>query len=399
MRRLGTETNMILPNKLGGQEYTLSSYAFAADNYLETFVLPPHIITIPTHCFANCRKLKEIVLPNTITKVETSAFMNAYLVEKIDYSIISPSTSFTSVFFNCGKDAENTVCLIREGVKVLDGLFNSATYVKELYFEDISSCTKFSSNAFSGLQAGIKVYLDELAPWFSIDFSGSSNNCPLYPNESKLYVDEELVTEIVVPESVKNISAYCFYGYDHLTYLDCGINTESIGNYAFGYNTYLNTVYIRDKVTSFGSYPFGSCQRLKYLHYYAEEVDTTTNLFDGSTANSSGGICEITIYGQVKKIPSNCFNASSYLTKVEFKENNNAVIFGSTPFYATNSNFKIVVARIEDWIRFVFESENCNPLSNLSTKLYVGNTLYTSFEPTEDITSLGDYTFYKYKHL
>ena len=90
-------------------------------------------------------------MPNTITKVEASAFINAYSVEKIDYSIISPLSSFSGVFSNCGKDAENTVCLIREGVKVLDGLFNSATYIKELYFEDISSCTKFSNNAFSGL--------------------------------------------------------------------------------------------------------------------------------------------------------------------------------------------------------------------------------------------------------
>lgn len=399
MCRLGTEADMILPNTLGGQEYVLSNYAFVSDNYLETFNLPAHIVTIPTYCFAYCRNLKEIVLPDSIAQIGANAFINSYSLEKIDYFMIAPSTSFNSVFTNAGKDSNNLVCIIHDGVRTLDGLFNSTVYVKELRFENIGSCTKFTNNAFSGLQAGIKVHLNELTPWFIIDFSNSSNNCPLRVDNSELYVNEELVTEIVVPESVKNISAYCFYGYDHLTYLDCGINTESIGSYAFSYNTYLNTVYIRNKVTSFGSQPFGSCQRLKYLHYYAEEVDTTTNLFDGYTANSSGGICEITIYGQVKKIPSDCFNASSYLTKVEFKENDNTVVFGSTPFNTSNSNFKVVIARIEDWMRFVFETENCNPIANLSTKLYVGDTLYTDFEPTEDIISIGDYAFYKYKHL
>ena len=164
---------------------------------------------IDGHAFHNCHNLTSVSIPNGVTHIGMYAFCDCY--------------SLTSI-----------------------AIPNSVTYL--------------GSSAFEGCTALSSVYIDDIGKWCSIDFTGGPSN-PLYYAHN-LYLNGELVTDVVLPDSVIIIESQAFYYCTSLTSINIPIGVTSIGHGAFNGCTNLTIVNIPTTVTTIGNSAFRDCVSL-----------------------------------------------------------------------------------------------------------------------------------------
>ena len=103
-------------------------------------------------------------------------------------------------------------------------------------------------------------YTGDIAGWCGIEFVGYNAN-PLC-NAGKLYINNTLLTDLVIPDSVTSIGSYAFSGCSGLTSVSIGSGVTSIGDYAFYNCRGLTSVTIPAGVTSIGDSAFDGCSEL-----------------------------------------------------------------------------------------------------------------------------------------
>ena len=138
----------------------------------------------------------------------------------------------------------------------------------------IGVLTRLSKGAFSGCSGLTGVYITDIEKWCKILFENDVAN-PLYYAHN-LYLNNKLVTDFVIPDSITSISAYAFIGCSalkgvYITDLEKWCEF-SFGDYSsnplyYAHNLYLNNqlvtdLVIPDSVTSIGAYAFTGCSGL-----------------------------------------------------------------------------------------------------------------------------------------
>ncbi|MCM1043204.1 MAG: leucine-rich repeat domain-containing protein [Corallococcus sp.] len=91
-------------------------------------------------------------------------------------------------------------------------------------------------------------YLGTISDWCNIEFGSNNSANPLY-YAGKLYLQGELVTQLIIPHDVQEIYGYTFTGCTSIT-----------------------SVLISAKVQSVGDYAFYRCDNLKEVFYGADET-------------------------------------------------------------------------------------------------------------------------------
>ena len=137
-----------------------------------------------------------------------------------------------------------------------------------------SNVTFIGEDAFYDCYSLTSVYITDIASWCRIEFSNSQAN-PLYTLNGSypdnvvnpfinvnLYLNNQLVTKLVIPDSVTSIGDYAFHGRTSLTSVIIGDSVTSIGNYAFNRCNNLSYVVISNNVTYIGDYAFYDCYSL-----------------------------------------------------------------------------------------------------------------------------------------
>ena len=94
-----------------------------------------------------------------------------------------------------------------------------------------NSVTSIGDYAFSGCTCLASVNISDLEAWCKIDFGSSEANPLNYAK--KLYLNGELLTELVIPDSISEIKDYAFYYCSSLTSVSIPNCVASIGDYAF----------------------------------------------------------------------------------------------------------------------------------------------------------------------
>ncbi len=126
------------------------------------------------------------------------------------------------------------------------------------------SVTSIGDCAFYDCSSLTGVYITDIVKWCAIEFNGQPANPLRYAHN--LYLNGELVTDLVIPDGVTSIVEYAFYDCHCLTSVNIPDGVTSIENYAFDGCSSLSSVNIPDSVTSIGGFAFYCCNRLTNIY-------------------------------------------------------------------------------------------------------------------------------------
>lgn len=139
--------------------------------------------------------------------------------------------------------------------------FIDHTKLKSVTIPD--TVTVIEDYAFDGCDGLNKVYITNLEAWLNIDIEGVYANPLQY---AKLYLDETVLTHIVVPGTITEIKNNAFAGYSSLTNIVLHSGVTSVGDYAFMNCTSLSGIVLSEGITSIGNYAFYDCENLKSIN-------------------------------------------------------------------------------------------------------------------------------------
>jgi hypothetical protein len=190
------------------------------------------------------------------------------------------------------------------------------------------SITMFGDEIFYGCDSLPSVYYTgDIASWCAIEFG---IGFPLY-NIVDFYIDNEKVVDLIVPDGIRIINDYAFYGYPSLASVTLPDSITRIGVGTFGDCNSLTSVTIPDSVTTVGSHSFENCINLTYnikgnLKYLGNENNPYIYLVGmvDKTATS------VTIDNACKFIGANAFNYCINLTNVAIP--NSVTMIGDSAF-------------------------------------------------------------------
>ena len=203
--------------------------AFFKCQSLTSVVLPDDLTAIADQTFSNCTELTSIIIPARVTSIGNSAFVNCPKLT----SIVIPK-EVTSI----GKRAFGR-CRGLTSIRIPKNV------------------TEIGDEAFDYCSGLTGVDITDLSAWCKISFGYDTAN-PLVV-AGKLYLNGTLVTDLVIPSDVTNISNV-FAGYTELTSVTLSEGVVSIGDYAFSGCTKLASATIPQSVKSIGKKAFYQCK-------------------------------------------------------------------------------------------------------------------------------------------
>ena len=329
----------------------------------------------------------------------SSAFLSS--AAEYDYTVIDGGVSLCVNFYTAGTNVVvpstiNGLPVIRiESPYSTDGHINSLTVpntLKSIYFE--------LSIGFDDEFYVDRTYVSDLAAWSEVDVEiGGDSGCFSFGN---LYVNRQLVTEVLIPEGVTTIGDYAFYYFENIASVSIPNSVTSVGDYAFPndlkYYEYGNALYLGNsenpylylakakstnitsctihKDTKFIGYDaFYNCTKLKTVTF--AENSQLTSIGDDAFYRCSG-LTSITIPSSVTSIGSSAFGGCTGLTSITFGENSKLTSIGSSAFGGCTGLMSITIP---------------SSVTSIGSSAFRGCTSLTSITIPSSVTSIGSSAF------
>ncbi len=263
------------------------------------------------------------------------------------------------------------------------------------------SVTTIGSYAFEDCSSLTSVYITDLSTWCKIDFGNSYANPLSYANN--LYLNNELVTDLVIPSDITEIKSYAFYKCSSLTSVTIPDSVISIGAEAFRNCSSLTSVIIPDSVTTIGDQAFIGCESLTSVII----GDSVTTIGEWAFLGCSS-LTSVTIGDSVTTIGDEAFYGCSSLTSVTIPDS--VTTIGERAFWGCTSLTSVTigdsVTTIGDEAFYGCTGElivNCNIpdgyYGNYGYESAFFGSKFTSVTIGDSVTTIGNYAFYNCSSL
>lgn len=277
--------NIIVPETITYNGKTLivraiGKYAFHYCENLTSIVLPNSITIIDDFAFAGCHNLSSITLSSNLVSLgEQSLFGVA-----ID-SITFPEGFTTIGYYAIGTSQPLVVNFPKSIRKIGESAF--VTTVKEVHFPDL--------NTLLNIDEGKKnVYGDGNCGYITIPVVDSSTR-ELH-NTFDLYIDNKLLTDLIIPDTITKIRSWAFTGCKSLTSVIIPNSVDTIGVAAFMSCPNLREIKFPEGLKEIGSYSNTALKtvtipnNVEWLWFFenCQELDT---VIIGSGVNKIYGGC------------------------------------------------------------------------------------------------------------
>ena len=344
-----------------------SEFAFCSvlDTTKETIEIPDGLTSIPAYAFRNMTGIKKVIIPESVTTIASYAFSGCTGLTEIEIP-----GSLTSIgmdaFYGC---TSLTEIVLPEGLETIgDYAFAGCSSLTTIYLP--ASLKKIEDYAFNNCTALEAVHVADLSAWCGINFAFNNPN-PLY--YGSLYLDGKLVTDLVIPEDVTQISDRAFYGAS-ITSVTIHEGVTKIGTNAFYNCSDLTAVYVSDLSVwcgiSFGGY-------------------TANPLYYGTLYLDGQAVTDVVIPEDVTSISSDAFSYRG-LTSVTIHPGVTAI--GASAFYSCSNLKEVHIQDLSAWCAIDIPDYFANPVY-YSKALYVNGQKLTSLTIPEGNTYVGSYTF------
>ena len=305
---------------------SIGNSAFSGCTGLTSITIPDSVTSIGNYAFEDCTSLTSVTIGNSVTSIDRSAFSGC-----TNLTSVSIGNSVTSIgnyaFSGCGL----TSITIPDSVTSIGNYAFSGCGLTSITIPD--SVTSIGDNAFSGCSKLQDIYITDIAAWCNI--SGLKNLMSYGPSKN-LYLNNELVTSVTIPDSVTNIGSSAFYGCTGLTSVTIPDSVTSIGNGAFYNCTGLTSVTIPKSVTSIGDGAFNGCSGLTSVTIGNSVTSIGAYAFRGCTSLTS-----VTIGDGVTSIGDSAFYGCTSLTSVTIPDSVTSI--GSSAFSGCSSLTSVTI--------------------------------------------------------
>ncbi len=341
----------------------------------EKFIIPAAYEGYPVgkigeKAFFNCSALKKIVIPDSVTEIGSSAFEGC--------------SSLTNVTIG------NGVTNVRKGA------FSGCGSLTGINIP--ASVTEIEESVFNDCESLKGVYITDVAAWCNISFSINGTSNPLYYAHN-LYLNDELVTDLVIPEGVTSIGSTAFGYCTSLTSVTIPDGVKRIGDSAFRYCSKLVSVIIGKDVTEISEWAFGNCGALESINIPNGVTRLERNVFCCCRSLTS-----INIPNSVETIGSEAFEYCYSLTSVIIPDSVTSI--GSLAFNACFSLVSVTIPKSVTsigWAAFNSCVKLVEVINNSDLDIENGSAgeyaLNVKKGGTTDIVNKDGYLFYTYDNV
>ena len=357
---------------------TIGEYAFYDCDSLTSITIPDSVTTIGNNAFYGCTG--ELIINNKIVEKDYNygnyPFKNGWLYgSKFTSLTIGNGVTTIGEYAFCGCESLTSVTIGDSVTTIGDFAFYSCINLRSVTIGD--SVTTIGDYAFDDCYDLTSVYINDISAWCNISFGYSSN--PL-SNGCDLYLNNELVTDLTIPDSVTSIGNYAFYDCDDLRSVTIPDSVTSIGYYAFYDCDDLRSVTIPDSVTSIGYNAFADCDYLKSVAI----GDGVTTIGDGAFY-SCINLGSVTIGDSVTTIGTSAFFRCSNLTSITIPDSVTTIEGGAFRYCDSLKSVTIgdSVTTIGD-----YAFADCYDLTSVTIPDSVTTIEYYAFYSCDSLTSV-----------
>lgn len=176
-----------------------------------------------------------------------------------------------------------------------------------------ASVTRVGKGAFDDCESLVDVHISDLTKWCQIQFEDLTSSPMLYGDN--LYLNSELLTDIVVPDNLTQINEYAFASWECLVNVKIGDNITDIDSWAFAFCDNLKNVTLPGTITSIKESTFNGCNSLTDIVIPKNVESICEDAF-----RDCNTLINVVVPGNVKSISESAFAHCDNLTTFSFPD-------------------------------------------------------------------------------
>ena len=337
---------------------------------LRELVIPEDVTEIKPNAFSACSSLASVTIGDGVTSIGENAFNGCSSLASVT---MGDGVTSIGMYAFCG-------CTSLASVTIGDGVTSIGAYA----FYDCFSLatvmmgagvTTIDKYAFDYCSSIKSVHITDLSAWCRITFV-NMNSVPI-GRGTKLYLNNQELRDLVIPADITELKPYAFYGVSSLTSVAIHAGVTSIGEFAFGFCTSIQSVHITD-LSAWCKITF-------------EDSFSNPLFHKGKLYLNQQEVTELVIPEDVTGIKPFAFIGCRSFVSVHIPASVTSI--GMCAFADCSPLRSVHITDLSAWCKITFHDITANPLYN-SKKLYLNNEKLTELVIPADIETIKNYAFY-----